>query len=69
MSNPVALTSLARELATLTGKPVPSYRALWEAVVNDQVRATQKKGRYYVDPMEAAADLGLVVPAASRRAA
>ena len=73
----VALTALPRELAALTGQPVPSYRKLWTMVVDGRLSATQVNGRYQVDraglpaicavlglPLKAAAP----APRASRKA-
>ena len=61
----VALTSLPRELAALTGKPVPNYRKLWSLTVDGRLPAEQVNGRYQVrrvDLPSIAALLGLVVP-------
>lgn len=69
MSKTVALTVLSRELTALTGQPAPSYRCLWEKVVNGEIRAVQKKSRWVVDPIEAAQDLGLTIKTFPKHAA
>ena len=73
----VALTSLPRELAALTGSDVPSYRKFWQMVVDGHLPAVQVNGRYRVsltDYPAIIAALGLqtkdaVQPNASRRSA
>jgi hypothetical protein len=62
----VPLSNLAGELARLTGAQVPSYRALWNRVVDGTLPAVkQANGRYQVDPVAAAAALGLTIQTAS----
>jgi len=60
MSNRVPLAALPRELAALTGKPAPSYRALWTKIVNGELPAEQVNGRHYADPHAVAVKLGLI---------
>ena len=43
----VALTSLPRELASLTGTS-PSYRQLWSLTVDGAIPAEQANGRWHV---------------------
>jgi hypothetical protein len=59
MSNRVPLTALSRELATLTGKPAPSYRKLYVAILDGKLPADQVDGRYMVDVQAAAKALDL----------
>ena len=65
MSNKVPLTALSRELAALTGGPVPSYRALWTKIVNGELPAEQVNGRYFADPRVIAQKLGLTAERAA----
>lgn len=59
MSNRVPLTALSRELAALTGKPAPSYRKLYVAILDGKLPADQVDGRYIVDVQLAAQALDL----------
>jgi hypothetical protein len=59
MSSRVPLTALSRELAALTGKPAPSYRKLYVAILDGKLPAEQVDGRYLVDVQVAAQALGL----------
>ncbi len=60
MSKRVALTVGSREISAITGKPAPSYRELWELVVDGKLSAVQQKGRWYLDPRQAAKELDLL---------
>lgn len=68
----VALTALPRELATLTGKPSPSYRRLYSLTLDGSLPAEQDNGRWFVrrtDLPAIAAMLGLAAPESAKAAA
>lgn len=59
------LTLLPRRLADETGRPAPSYRQCYNAVLNGAVPAVRVNGRWFVrdeDVAAAAAALGLAEP-------
>jgi hypothetical protein len=60
MTKRTPLTSGPRELAMLTGKPAPSYRALWGKIVNGELPAEQVNGRYFIDVEAIASALGML---------
>ena len=58
----VALTSLPRELAELTGAPAPGYRRLYNMAVDARIPVEQVNGRWRVrrtDLPGIAAQIGL----------
>ncbi len=60
MTRKVPLAALSRELTALTGRPAPSYRALWMKVVDGVLPAEQQpNGRYIADVNAVAEALGL----------
>ncbi len=44
----VPLTSVARELFDLTGRQPPTYRELWQAVVDGRLQAERVNGRHFL---------------------
>ena len=52
------LTDHPREIYKLTGQRF-KYRLLWEKAISGEIRITKVGSRYFGDPQEVVADLGL----------
>jgi hypothetical protein len=44
----ISIAHLPRELAPLTGKITPTYRKIYESVLNGLIPAEQVRGRWFV---------------------
>jgi hypothetical protein len=54
---PLSLASSA--ISKFSGQAAPNYRSLWRRIVDGELSGVQKNGRWYLDPAQAAQELGL----------
>jgi hypothetical protein len=54
---PLSLASSA--ISKFSGQAAPNYRSLWKRIVDGELTGIQRNGRWYLDPAQAAQELGL----------